>query len=191
MSLGAILLALAGTLLSALGGYVLGLFSRRRGQRRLELDAQKQIGDALEKVLRRLEVEDGMARAVDPLADGGRTALASVLGRIQAHGGYSAVALSDDHGLVLAGCGPDEVLELMAVEAAAFGTTADHVGGGRQALLQSRPDKRWTLHRYFTVGTNRLCVSARRQGGTPRIDALDGTLGAFERVLVTSVGSAA
>ena len=187
----AIVLAAAGTFLAALGGFTLGQWWFARTRASLDLKAERQIGEALEKVLSRLEIEDNMAAAVDPLAHGGRTALASILDRIRDHGGYSAVVLSDDAGLVLAACGPEDTAELMAVEAAAFGTTSERVRGRRQTILESQPDKRWVLHRYFEVEQGKLCLSATRQGGTPRTEALDGALGAFERVLSTRETTAA
>lgn len=182
-----VLLAAAGTFLASFGGFVFGAHRQRESERHLGDRTERQISDALEKVLGRLEQEQNdVASAVDPLAHGGREALTSILDRIRDFGGYATVVLSDDAGLVLAAIGPDEVSELIAIEAAAFGTTSERVRGIRQTILQAEPDKRWTLHRYFEVEEGKLCLSASRQGGSPRADALDGALSAFERILSTN-----
>lgn len=187
----AVLLASSGALLAAAGGFFFGQWWQSRKRAVLDARAERQISEALEKILSRLQAEDDMARAVDPLAQAGRSALTSILTRIQEHGGYSAVVLSDDAGLVLAATGKEEVAELLAVAAASFGNTSERVHGRRQTILETEADRRWTLHRYFTVEEGKLCLSATRHGGSARPEALDGALGAFQRVLTARVDSSA
>lgn len=186
-----VLLAIVGTGLTAGGGFIVGRWWYGRVVDRLSQRTEAQIRNALAQVLERYEVESDLARAIDPLAGRGRGALTLILEKIQDTGGFTAVVLSDEAGLVVAGRGPDELVELIAVEAAAFGNTSERIQGQRQTILQTQPDKRWTLHRYFEVEPSKLCVSARRHGGTPRAEALDGTLAAFERILSSGAQSAA
>lgn len=170
-------LAVVGTAAAVAGGFMLG---RRKAKEVPPPHLEATLG----RVLQHLENgTESVARMVDPLAGGGRNALHAILDRIKSHGGFVAVTLSDDAGLILAGVGISNRIELMAVTAAAHGSTADRVATRHRALLEAHADSRWTVHRYFQVDREPLCLSATRQGGIPRVDALDGAIGALEQVL--------
>lgn len=181
-----LLLAGAGTWLVGSGGFVLGRWWQRRSEAQRVRESHAEVARLLDRIARELTLEDNVARAIDPLAHGGRIALSRVLGGLRDHGGYEAVVLADDAGLVIAGIGPEEMAEMIAIEAAAFGAAGDRLRGQRQTILQTQPEKRWTLHRYFRVDGSLLSLSASRRGGTPRVEALDGALGAFQRVLTAT-----
>lgn len=170
-----------GTLLAAGGGY---LFGRGNGPKREAEFDPRQLEATLERVVARLEhSSDSVAAAVDPLVSHGRGALDTILERVLEVGGYAAVVMSDDAGLVLTSVGPAHQAETLAVRAAAFGSTGARVGDRHEAVVEGHADRRWTVHRYFEVDGDRICVSATRHGSTPRLDALDGAVGALARVL--------
>ena len=186
-----IVLAALGTLLAVIGGFLVGQWWQRRGEQEVARDTRERFDRLLQQIAEQLPVGDNVARAVDPIATNGRGALKEVLLSLRDHGGYEAVVVADDSGLVVAANGPGEASELIAVEAAAFGSVADRIPGDRQSILQALPDGRWTLHRYFNVDDVRLSLSATRRGATPRVDALDGALGAVVRVLTSANDEAA
>ena len=175
--------ALLGVGFSAYGGFLVGRWWQRHRELEWANDTQEQVGRILDRIAEKIVIEDHVAKAVDPLANGGRVALGEVLSGLRDFGGYEAVVLADDAGLVVAACGSEEAAELMAVEAAAFASATERMPGRQQTVLQTQPEKRWTLHRYFQVDGVPLSLSAARRGGTPRVEALDGALGAIQRVL--------
>ena len=183
ISLLSVALALSGTMLASAGGFLVGRWWQRRRQQTWADETNLQVSRVLEQITDRLAVEDELARTVDPIAHGGRVALSEVLAGLRDYGGYESVVLADDAGLVIAACGGTEATELVAVEAAAYTSVSMRVPGERQTILQTQSERRWTLHRYFNVQGAQLSLSASRRGGTPRADALDGALGAIQRVL--------
>ena len=181
--LSAIGLAAVGTWLIATGGFLMGRWWQHRHERTRSTDTEAQVGRILDRIADTLVIEDRVADAVDPLATDGRAALDRVLSGLRDVGGYEAVVVADDAGLVIAGVGASETAELLAIEAAAFGAAAERIRGQRQTIIHTQPEKQWSVHRFFTVDSAKLSLSASRRGGTPRVEALDGALGAFQRVL--------
>lgn len=176
----AMVLAGLGVAVSAYGGWVLG----RRSRRRHPDLAEGRLEQTLDRLLEHLNTqEDAVAAAVDPLVLLGRVGLERILDKVRELGGYSAVALSDDHGLVVAAVGERDLGEQLAVLAAGYGGVAERSGARHRALVEGRADEHWTVYRFFSVDGERLCISGIRQGATPRLDALDGAVGALARVL--------
>lgn len=182
------ILTVIGTVVGAFGGF----FAARWWQGRRSPAVGDPMEDgrlsaALAEIIGQLEAEEG-TRSEGQL---GEVYLEHILQEIQTLGGYSAVVLSDDAGLVVSGAGHEEDVELVAIEAAALGTASDRTQVFRQAILQVQPDEQWTLHRYFEVELGKLCISVRHQGAPPRAQALDGSLPAFTRVLAGRAETAA
>ncbi len=184
----AVMAASVAAVLFAIIGFMLGRMSRGPAVPR-PADEKAHMGQVLDQIADSVAIGDGVTEVVDPLAAGGRVALSRVLAGLRDHGGYEAVVLADDAGLVVAASGSDEIAEMMAIESAAFGSAVERFWDASETILHTLPQDRWTVHRYFKVDESRLSLSACRRGGSPRAEALDGALDTFRRVL-TSRGSA-